>query len=939
MKLPKIKLPQIKLQNLRRNYLALSFLLPFTLFSVIYFITSVTPFGDYTLLYSDNYHQYYPFFRQFREAIRSGDGLQWTWSVGMGMDYLGMISYYLASPLNLLSVLLPESWTLTYFTWLMPIKLSLSGLFFAYMLKRLYGKNDIALPLFGGFYALCAWALGYQWNIMWLDSFALLPLVALGVVQLLHERKYLLYTFALMFAVMSNYYVGFFVCIFVFLLFWCYEICRFKSVWRFFTDFFFIGFFTVLALGMTAVLEIPTLASLQTTHSGVNQFPEGFQLNIVASDAQTAVKEAWNAYKAAKEAGEDSFSLLLDALRAGVPVVFDGMKQVAGQIGGGQTPTYIDGLPNLHCGVLPIALGFLFLLSRKIKLRDKLCAVALLTLFILSFLFRQLDYVWHGFHFTNQIPYRFSFLFSFVVLFMAYRAWLVRDSIPLWQILCAGVLSVALLIFGGHRGSDILYWLYNFAFLGIYLLCMIVSHSQYPLFLRALSRVDCPEDTTTEIHVFRNTYARRRKITRVVVPCAMALELVLSTVLFFSGFSVTNWNYPKNEEKAAQLFEKLHALDDGSDLFYRTEVTHAQTLNDGALNAYRGISTFSSSANVKNTVFLQCLGAGAYNSYNRYCYEEGSPVSNLFVNLKYLVERDKESEGNSYFDPVVTENGMTILENNAYLPLGFLAEPALADVAFESHNRSFAFQSNLFRAATGIAQSVWKNVPSTDLSVTATEDVTLKQANISGYTGFSTGEKGGKMTYTYHIKQAGFLCLDVNLYKQKNFTVSLNGQVLYRETYSLPQILAVADVVPGDTVTVEITCKPNMDSSSLSITAATVKEDIFRQGYERLNASTLHLTEFETTRICGTIDCDRDGLLYTSIPQNGNWKVRVDGEEAEVTLVGDCMVSVMLTQGAHTLEFYYENEALALGAKITLLSATVLAFVIVPDLCMHKRKK
>ena len=34
----------------------------------------------------------------------------------MGMDYLGLISYYLASPLNLLSVLVPEGWLLEFFS-------------------------------------------------------------------------------------------------------------------------------------------------------------------------------------------------------------------------------------------------------------------------------------------------------------------------------------------------------------------------------------------------------------------------------------------------------------------------------------------------------------------------------------------------------------------------------------------------------------------------------------------------------------------------------------------------------------------------------------------------------------------------------------------------------------------------------------------------------
>ena len=35
-------------------------------------------------------------------------------------------------------------------------------------------------------------------------------------------------------------------------------------------------------------------------------------------------------------------------------------------------------------------------------------------------------------------------------------------------------------------------------------------------------------------------------------------------------------------------------------LFYRAEVTHSQTLNDGALNGYNGISTFTSSSSFNN---------------------------------------------------------------------------------------------------------------------------------------------------------------------------------------------------------------------------------------------------------------------------------------------------------------------------------------------------
>ena len=933
-----MKLPQVS-NKFKWNYTLLAFLLPTAVMLVIYFITSVTPFGSYTLLYSDNFHQYYPFFRQFRQALRSGESLLWTWSVGMGMDYLGLISYYLASPLNLLSVLIPEGWVLSYFTLLMPIKLGLASGFFALMLKKLFGRDDLSLSLFGSFYAMCAWALGYQWNIMWLDTFALLPLMVLGTVLLLRDGKYLLYTLTLTLSVLSNYYVGFFVCIFVFLLFWCYEICRFKGVLHLLGDLLLIGFFTVLALGMTAILELPTLAALQDTYSSVNQFPSGFELNIVSSEAETAARNAWMAYRSAKEAGEATFSLWLDAALASLPPLFDGMRQVAGQVGGGQAPTYMDGLPNLYCGVFPIALGWLFLLSGDVRLRDKLCSVGLLVLFMCSFLFRQLDYIWHGFHFTNQIPYRFSFLFSFVVLYMAYRAWMLKDRFPLWKILLAGLLSVAVLLLGRHSKTDYLYWLFNLAFLGLYLVCMIPSHSRYDLLCKSLRGVSQEEPRPLEVHLIRQSGIRRRRATAsYAIAATTVLELVLHTALFFSGFSIADYDYPKGEDAAASVFRHIDQIDDGSQLFYRTEVTHAQTLNDGALNGYNGISTFSSSANVATTEFMQSLGAAAYNSWNRYCYEDSSPVSNLFLNLKYMVERDTATGGSRYFQVKLAEGGVTLLENTAYLPLGFLAEAELAELEFFTSERSFHFQNRLFRAATGVMTPVWQSISGETLSVTAQGDVSIKQASSSGHTSFSSGSSG-TVIYTYDISQEGFLCLDLNLGKHKKFSVWHNGVRLYDESYSLAQLMAVGDVQSGDTVEVRITCAANMSNTSVTVKASLLQDEVFREGYEILSASTLQLTDFSTTGISGTITCNRDGLLYTSIPQDGNWVAYVDGEKAEISLVGDCMVGLMLSEGQHTLQFRYENQAFRIGAWITAGSALAFAAFALGDHLLHRKKK
>jgi len=867
-----VKLPQIKQH--KWNYLALAFFVPLVGFLSIMLFGGYEPFGDKrSMLYSDMYHQYYPFFVSFRNMLRNGDSLLYNWNIGMGLDFLGLFSYYLASPLNLLTVILPEGWMLEYFSLLVPIKLSLASLFFAIFLKKTYNQDDLSITLFGAFYGLCAWALGYQWNVMWLDTFALLPLVALGTIALLRDQKFFLYTVTLFLSIFANYYIGLFTCIFVLLVFFCYEICRFKSISKLFSDLLRIAFFSLLAIGMTVILELPTLAALQTTQSSVNKFPEGFRLNI---------------------ADENTWKGLLDA-----------MRQVLGNMGGGLTPSFKEGLPNLYCGVGTIFLAFLYLSSGQIRVRDKICSVFLLIFFILSFIIRQLDYIWHGFHFTNMIPYRFSFLYSFVLLYMAYNAYLQRRHFKLWQMIVAGVLSIAVLICSESL-TDPVFIAYNLIFFLLYFAVLL-----YPTLQRKLPRTASKEDRIA----YKKQQHKYRSLSAALLAITMCLELIMNLVNFGVAFPYTGVsNYPKGTVDTAHTIEYMKEQEESA--FYRAEVTHSQTLNDGALNNYYGISTFTSSANVKVTEFMRDLGYGAKNTYNRYCFEESSPVSNLFLGLKYMIERDNNVELNSYFDVIYSSGSVHLLKNNAYLPLGFLADSQLANVDFSKNIANFDFQNRLLQAAAGTNTDVWQPI-SRDCLIISSENVVIKTKNGTGYCNYESGESKGTITYTYNITQEGFLCIDLNLPKKNSYNVYLNGEKLFNETYSIPQCIAVSDVVPGDLVEIELTCKAN-EKSNMTIKAATLDEAAFRDAYDILAASTWDPDTFSSTEICGTVSCNRDGLLYTSVPQNGNWTAYVDGEETDIVLVGDCMIAVPMVEGDHSLELRYHNKAFSLGWKISL---------------------
>ena len=964
MKLPDF-LKEPKRSELLRRYnpnrwsgfnLLLSFLLPFLGIMVLFFINDYAPFSTgKALIYSDEFHQYYPFYLSFRRAIFEGKGLLWNWDVGMGMDFMGMYSYYLASPLNWLSLLIPDSFALQYFTLMMPLKIGFAGLFFGMFLKGVFKKNDFSIAVFGSFYATCAFVLAYQWNIMWLDSFALLPLVMLGMVLLLREKKFIIYTVALLFAFMSNYYIGYIVCLFTLLAFICHEVCRWPGFVRFAQNFGRMALFSILAIGMSLVITLPGLTSLLQTQSTANAIPdsstvvtnpeesksemesvmETFGLNIVGlyetnywedyHEMYSKAEEAWNAFSDANELGDFSVSLLFDYVVTSIPLLNVAMARVAGNLGGGQELGLMEGLPNIYCGVVTIILAFLFLTAKEVKIQDKICSVLMVLFLMFSFIFRQLDYIWHGFHFTNMIPYRFSFLLSFVLLYMAYRAWILRSKFSVWQILLATVGTLFVLSCSENR-EDITFLAYN----GIFLLLTVA--------VLLIDRFE-PRATSAEGGVSLQWLTRHERVISCAMLCVLCLELIMNIASFGNQFPYTDvTNYPKSGKDTAAVVEYMKKAEKDSD-FYRTETTHAEILNDGALLGFNGISTFSSSANRRVNQYVKYLGQAALAEWNRYCYEDSSPVSNLFLNLKYLIERNTIPEPNSYFDPVYNSGSVTLLKNNAYLPLGFMVDPAMAELDVDSVYNVFHNQNVLFNTATGLQTSVWEAISTDNCAVVSEGDVNLNNQNSSGYCTYSSGANGGTVHFQYTADREGFLCLNLDFSADNTYSIYIKRLIddsgdepvyssfslVQEDIENLPQMAAVCDVKPGDFVELNVFVNGN-ESGTINVANSVLNETVFRHGYDILNTSTMDIQKFSSTRIQGTINCKESGLLYTSIPSDGNWKVKVDGKDAKITLIGNAMVGVMLTKGKHEITFVYQNKAflLGLGATIFCLAAFIL---------------
>ncbi len=881
----------------------LSFFLPFCIVTICYAVAKVFPFGNRQILASDGWHQYYPFLLTLREKLLHGGSPEYIRTVGMGSNYISLYAYYVASPLNFLSVLVPLKFMREFFTLTTILKLSFAGYFFCVFLRTAYRKNEISMAFFSLCYALCSWAAAYYWNIMWLDAFAVLPLLIAGMVCLLRDSSFRMYTLSLTLCLWANYYVAFFCCIFVLLAFFGYCIVCWNGVGNFFRRFLRIGVCTVLGAGMAAILLVPTLTAMQFTYSAKGSDVMPLAMNL--PKRTTGMKELEGLWVALKT---EVFPNLLPAL-----------QQVASRFLPAYEPASMEGLPNVFCGFSIVILCLFYFCNGRIKVREKLVSFFLLLFLMLSFIFRILDYMWHGFHFPNMLPYRFSFLVPFVLVCMAYRAFHYMENFKFWKLALiiplAGGLIAGAYFMEEEMPTQVL----------ISSVVVLVCCIAFFLFHGQSGADRSP----------RVRYAR--SFLCFVLLCEMCLSYSLGVdKVGTSAYS----NYPKEEVFVQALLDYAEDIDD--DLYYRTEVTNTQTLNDGALNNYYGLSVFNSSANVNFNRFSRALGFASWPESNRYAYYEGSPFGNTFAGLKYLIDRDGNhlSSANSH---VATSGTVKLLQNKSYLGLGFMTDTTLsAFQARAAQKNALLDQEEMFTLATGISERLYDHIEHSSLETEA--ECTLEEGTNRTFFRFEKPKSKSTANFTirYTAEESGLYLAFLHMPGSDKVTVYRNGLELFSRTSKVRTVVNVGDVEAGDEIKFVFKAK-STHSGTITLDVAKQKDGIYELGMNALKDETWDLTVAEDTYLCGTIDVLEDGFFYSSIPYEPGWKAYVDGEEVAIcegydpalddVMLKDAVISFPLTEGFHIIEMKYDAPGLAVGALITVCSAIL--FIL---LCVLLRK-
>ncbi|MBR4605189.1 MAG: YfhO family protein [Lachnospiraceae bacterium] len=413
-----------------------AFFAPFVLMMAIFIGNGIFPFGKRSFMFSDMYHQYVPFFQEFMDKIKAGEGIDYSWNVGMGSNFRALFIYYTASPFNWLAFLFPQKYLIEFMSYAVVVKIGLAGLCAYLYLKSRDGRqqfSSMAALFCSTFYAMSGFVAAYNWNVMWMDCVVLFPLILMGLERLVHQGKMGLYVLALGLSIFSNFYISIMICMFLviyFIYLFVMEKHSFSMVWKFAAG-------SLLAGGLAAVFLVPEVFALMETDFGDMDFPTEWK----------------------------SYFTVLDVLARHCMAI--------------TTERALEHWPNIYCGSFVFLMIPLYAMNEKISAKRRFGFLAMAGIFLLSFATNMLDFIWHGMNYPDSLPARQSFLYVLLILVACYDCLTHLDGIKAEAVIKVYLGTVLFFLFVEKfvevDDFETWTWLLNLAFVTVYAICLYLG--------------------------------------------------------------------------------------------------------------------------------------------------------------------------------------------------------------------------------------------------------------------------------------------------------------------------------------------------------------------------------------------------------------------------------------------------------------------------------
>ena len=559
----------------------------------------------------------------------------------------------------------------------------------------------------------------------------------------------------------------------------------------------------------------------------------------------------------------------------------------------------VQGLPMIYCGLFSMLLLPCFFLSPAIPMRRKVAAGGLVFFTFAVMNISILDIALHMFHIPNWLNCRYSFFFTFVLMSAVSESFAHLEDLPRDRLIKVWLVETFLVVL--IQLSQLSY-INNFT--GIW--CSLLLLAVYAL-LSGISLTPAKQEVMIRAIAFV-------MVAELTVNTALVLQDLHEEVYYSSRSSYTDF--------LAETRPVVAAVEEMDPSFYRMEKTYHRTVNDPMAFGYAGISHSTSTLNAKALRFIHSMGYSQREHWSR--YTENTVVADSLLGFKYILS--KTPLGNDCYEPVMEMNGITVYKNPYALPVLFAANARYPDATISS-NASVTYQNQLISAlADDLYTDYFFPIP---MSKRVSE---LTETSYGTHRKFTSTGLSGEVIFTVEMPMDGMLYANISSDYTNACTIAVNGEakgeILGHETTA---VYPLGTFREGEEVSVSLLTR---EAETLIRSASTyfyvLDMDAFEQARETLSAGGLQLEARTETWMRGTLTAaENQTSVFTSIPYEGGWTVKVDGEPVEVLCGADSLITFRITPGTHTIEMNYCPPGLIPGALISGCALLIFAACIV----------
>ena len=852
----------------KKRYYTLSILIPAVMILAIFLLFTITPFGNRTWLTIDLGQQYVDFFSYYQDTLlHHPEQFFYSFSKSIGGEMVSLWAYYLLSPFNLLFLLIPRSAIAMGVSLLIFLKLVSCTVSFAVLLDVKFKQRNWTTLLFALSYGFMSYLSANQFNVMWLDALIGLPLIILGVDALLKKRNPLYYVFPLSLTILSNYYTGYMICLFLGLYFpYAYLMTNDSFSWKSFIKQFgrFI-FYSVLSVGLIMVILLPTFYSLLGSKG-------------TATTIAWSLKSEYNPLLMASKLFIGSFD-------------FHEMQK---------------GYPNIFVGSLAMFSFLCYFKEKKIALSQRLYALFITVIILISFNIEMFDKLWHAGQLPNWYSYRFSFLFSFWMVFLGYQWALKKTAVGIRETFVYFFLVL---------GASIGFILFPQDYLQGWQIALGFGLSMGILYSLIL--------------IGRGKRAHQKFLISFVV-----IELLLNSIITLSRLG-----YVMNSEFTAyqsSLQNWSTVLRPAENEFYRSEKTMLRSKNDSLQVPTYGVSHFSSTFEKETEKFFDAIGVRQGTAYVN--YSNGTLLTDALLGIKNTFIETTDATYNERWERKDLEDLPTIasfdeghiVTNPNTLSIAYPMKAILKSMKVPT-NHPITMQNQLANALSGTTSP--KNI-FTRVSYETTFENISGSPVVYQRIQLKDNTQVGTITLTFTPETDDPIYLELaGTMGEEDLEMTLNGEpYAFYPVQSKPVLLSVAKNQKGQPQTLRITVKDDgFEFSKLNLYS--LNTSLLNERLEQTKAQELKLETFSATHFSGTMDVFEDSTVLTTIPYSTGWKVWVDGQEVETYKILDSLLGYTISKGTHRIEYRYTTPFLLEGSLVSLASLLLLSLI------LYKRNK